>query len=150
MADQTITLSPGTYYVGVDRPWWLSQSRVRDELQKHPIARVTFNDRDGQPPPVDPRTDPTYSDDWDEWISAVYNGPETTLEARRVWAWMVRVPRGVALPPRPPEEPSPSSPSTPRRRRVESGRREYSGAGLALLVVPLSAMALYLMRQRRG
>jgi hypothetical protein len=130
----TIPLMRAKYYAGIDRPWFASRSAVRSALTKTVGAGVTgvrFHDRDEQLP-VNPRVDPRYSDEWDEWIELLYEGVPRSLETERVWAWLVRVsvPNGQAMPTLAPE--------------VES---KESAIGLLGFVVP-AALLWYVARRR--
>ena len=94
-----LTLAPGKVYAGFSRPWYASQSAVKNKLSSdYGIVNVVFHKR-GETPPVDPGEDTTYNpkdDDWDEWISARYAGPGHTVNVQKVWAWMLNIPDAVA------------------------------------------------------
>lgn len=89
-----LTLAPGRYYAGISRPWIVSQGMVRNAVAKLGGTGIQFHDRD-VPLPVNPRQDPNYSDDWDEWIEASYSGPLAQTEQKQRWAWLVFVPGDV-------------------------------------------------------
>ena len=86
-----VSFTRGVIYVGIDRPWYASQSAVRKELAKQiGFVSLSFHPR-SEAPPVDPHVDPKYSDKWDEWIRIVYDGADRVVPLPRVWAWLVRV-----------------------------------------------------------
>lgn len=117
MAEKTaLKMKPGTYYAGINRPWYAGQDAVRKEVEKRlGVTDVRFFSRKKTQPPVNPKIDPRYSDGWDEWISARYDGPEKLLPVDRLWNWVVRSDTAkppAALPPAPgaaPEEPEASA-----------------------------------------
>jgi hypothetical protein len=68
---------PGAHwYAGLDLPFYLPRSSVSSGAQDMGFRNIVWHDRDGAAPPVNPRSDPQYSDDWDEWAEGVYVGPE--------------------------------------------------------------------------
>lgn len=86
-----IPLIPGAqYFAGYSRPFFIPQSMVRSHLEGLGASQIEFHDRDALPASVNPKTDPSYSDDWEEWVSMSYNGPRTTAEQSNLWAWAVR------------------------------------------------------------
>jgi hypothetical protein len=132
-----LTVQTGRYYAGIDRPWIVSQGMVRNALVGYGATGIQFHDRD-VPLPVNPRADPTYSDDWDEWIELDYSGPAKQIDTSRRWAWLVFVPATVpAGGPAPGAEPVQGSEVAPPRVRMAVGRAEaavWIGAGVLLVM----------------
>jgi len=86
---RTINLRKGNYFAGFSRPFFVSDDMVRGHLEELGATQIAFHRRDNETPPVDPTTDPDHSDEWDEWISCRYEGPPTTVEENKLWAWAV-------------------------------------------------------------
>lgn len=137
MATTTIKLEPGTYFVGVDRPWYATRGAVRSRLGALGFRNVLFYDRESKAPPVNARLDPLYSDDWDEWVRGEYTGAATSQTVDRVWAWLVRVPRAVAQ----------TNPAIATAEPESPSKKSGGGAGLAL--VPAAAAVWIWLRVRR-
>jgi len=77
---RTIILEPGTWYAGFhDVPFFISEGMIQNELAKWHLADFKWMDRDDGPPPLDPRADPRYTDTWEAWVTAKYDGPERTV-----------------------------------------------------------------------
>lgn len=94
-----VSLSPGRYAVGVNIPWFLPNGMVVSEIEKRGFKNIVFHDRDSSAQlPVNPRLDPTYSDDWDQWITADYVGAPNTLNEKKLWAWAVKLPDNAPPP----------------------------------------------------
>lgn len=111
---------PGIYYAGFTRPWYVSQGMVTGKLEDAGFKNVQWHSRKKDAPPVDPRSYQTYSDDWDEWISAVSPDARTiTLPAAPAWLVGVgfgaqapqAVPQGFSAPSYAPTSFGPSQPS---------------------------------------
>lgn len=56
------------------------------------FGSIEWHDRDTDAPPVDPHGDPSYSDDWDEWASAIYIGQPGQIQLPARPAWIVEAP----------------------------------------------------------
>jgi hypothetical protein len=117
----SFTLHAGRYYAGIDRPFFVSDGMIQSALDDYNVRVVGYHDRDDLAPPVNPRTDPAYDDDWDEWVEAEYSGPSRPVDVTKRWAWLVMVPARTsttepALPPAAPVSTSvpASAPSTSR------------------------------------
>lgn len=100
-----VTLEPGVYAVGINRPWYATQGMVRSEVEKLTgLRNIVFHDRNDKVLlPVNPRLDPYYSNDWDEWLEGTYDGPKRVLpNTEKIWAWMIVrpkfTPQGVPVP----------------------------------------------------
>lgn len=71
------------YWAGANRPWYVGQGMVTDYLQGKGFANVQWHKRaESLPADINPRASTTYSDDWDEWVSADYQGPLGSLSPR--------------------------------------------------------------------
>jgi hypothetical protein len=89
----TVKLTRGSYYAGIDRPWYVSKGAVRDEARKRigfGFGEMRFFKR-STPLPVNPKLDNRYSDTWDEWVEVTYTAADRVVELDRVWAWLVLV-----------------------------------------------------------
>lgn len=127
-----LILKPGNYYAGINRPWYASQEAVRSEVQSTlGLTGIRFYPRK-TPLPVDPKKDPRYSDDWDEWIAARYDGPSKTVDVERLWSWVVRSNAPASsLPPE--QAPAP-----------DQGDGAATGIGLVLALGGVAALAVAL------
>lgn len=107
-----IPLIPGaTYYAGFSRPFFISDAMIRSHLEGLGATDVRFFKREKATPPVTPGTDPTATDDWDEWLSARYDGAPKTVEQVKRWKWAVRLVPPKPRPGQPPQlQPAPSPP----------------------------------------
>ena len=116
-----INLVPGRYYAGFTRPWYATQGMVTSRLEDGGLKNVVWHSREDSQPPVNPKSDPGYSDNWDEWISV--DMPVTKvveLPGRPPWIVAAPTPR-VKLPtsskpgtgPSPGEAPPLGDPSDP-------------------------------------
>lgn len=127
----TIHLVPGAkYFAGFSKPWFVPESAIRSHLEGLGATNIVFHSRD-EVPPVSPSTDPTATDQWDQWVSADYPGPAKTITEKRRWAWAVR--RVVGLTPTP-ETPNPQL----FTRAVEPARFPWglaAAAGAAALLI---------------
>jgi hypothetical protein len=102
-----VTLRPGFYYAGFVRPFLATDGMIRSKLATYGIKDVQFHDRnDPDPshpqteplPPVDPKLDKNYKDDWEEWISASYAGTPRTVDYPASIRWIVPGPRSDPKP----------------------------------------------------
>lgn len=87
-----LAVKTGTYYAGINRPFFVSDSMIRSKLAEMGAQLVAIYDRSKTPLPatVDPRAkDPRYQDDWDEWMIVNWSGPPKTLDVKRVWKWLL-------------------------------------------------------------
>lgn len=92
MADHVLNLTPGAkYYAGADLPFFLSRGMVDSYLTGKGFTNIQWFDRkDALPEGVNPQTDPLYSDEWTEWASATYSGPQPlSLDPPGDPAWVV-------------------------------------------------------------
>lgn len=117
MADpRTVKLTAGTWYAGYHTPFLVTESMVKSGLEKMGFTQVLEYDRD-DPLPVDvqPRTDKLYRDDWEQWLSAVWSGPDKTLEVPHAdnVDWLVAKP---AAP-----KPTPTKPTQEQAAEVNDG-----------------------------
>lgn len=136
MANQvSIRLDPGTYFVGINRPWYASRGAVRSRLESVGFRNVRFYDRESTPP-VNPRLDSHYQDGWDEWLRADYSGAIETKKVERVWQWWVRIPRAVAE-------------KTPAIANPEPETASKKTGGVALLAVAPVAVAGWIWSRTR-
>jgi hypothetical protein len=110
MAEVTVHLAPGTFYAGIDRPWYVSQEVVAQTLrQRFGVTQVRFHPKSAPlPAGVSPDNDPKYSGPWSEWISASYAGPERSIRQDKSWSWLDFVPAPPAT-----IEPTDGSPAVP-------------------------------------
>lgn len=87
----SIALVKGSkYWAGASRPFFVSQSMVSSYLSGKGFVNIAWHKR-SQPLPsdVDPRADKSYDDDWDEWVSADYEGPNGSLNPPTSIPWLV-------------------------------------------------------------
>jgi hypothetical protein len=78
------------YWAGANRPWYVGQGMVTDYLRGKGFANVQWHKRaDALPADIDPRASTTYSDDWDEWVSADYDGPLGSLSPPVELPWYI-------------------------------------------------------------
>jgi hypothetical protein len=86
-------LQTGTWFAGVSLPFFVSQGAVESAGEKIGFEGFSWHDRtDALPPIVLPNSDPSYSDDWDEWLSARYEGPSKTATVPQRPAWLFFLP----------------------------------------------------------
>jgi hypothetical protein len=163
-----LTLAPGKIYAGFSRPWYASQSAVKNKLKSdYGIVDVVFHKR-GEAIPVDPFDDSTYNkdrDEWDEWISARYAGPGHTVDVKKVWAWLLNVPDAVAEKPvrvpsgsKTPEfdpdadlhslPPAEADHEAPYNGGVEKSAYSTKNVPGALGFLAMGALALYLLTRK--
>lgn len=78
------------YWAGANRPFFASQSMISGYLRGRGFSNVVWHERsEALPSNVTPRSDPTYDDDWDEWVSADYNGPAGSLSPPVAIPWLI-------------------------------------------------------------
>ena len=85
-----VTLAPGPYVAGLNRPFFVSRGMVEARAKTEGFGKLTWYDRATDSPMVNPKHDPNYSDDWDEWFSAEYEGIPRTAELPASPAWLLR------------------------------------------------------------
>lgn len=79
-----------TYYAGASRPFFISQSTVSSYLRGKGLSNVVWHKRsEALPSNVTPRSDPNYDDDWDEWVSAEYNGQASSVSPPVSIPWLI-------------------------------------------------------------
>lgn len=99
---KTLLLIKGPYFAGIARPMLVPRGMVESMVQaalvpQHAgraatpkIGNFVWHVRDsGVLPPVNPKRDPAYSDDWNEWVSFDYDGSDLTFQAPDALAWLV-------------------------------------------------------------
>lgn len=78
------------YWAGASRPFYISQGTVSSYLRGKGFSNVVWHERsEALPATVTPRSDPTYDDDWDEWVSADYNGPAGSISPPTSIPWLI-------------------------------------------------------------
>ncbi|SRR6266700_157807 len=97
----TVHLEPGTFYAGVNLPFFITESMVKGKIETEGLTNVIFHKRSEAMPPVNVQKYPSYSDDWDTWISADYAGPKKDLDIAKHWAWLLVVPAHASTGPAP-------------------------------------------------
>jgi len=96
------------YWAGASRPFFISQGTVGSYLRGKGFSNIVWHERsEALPATVTPRSDPTYDDDWDEWVSADYNGPAGSISPPTSIPWLI-----VHLPSVAQTAPSTAKPST--------------------------------------
>jgi hypothetical protein len=170
MALVTVRLAPGTFYAGIDRPFYASQEAVADTLRTlFGVTDVRFHPKtDALPSGVSPERDPNHAGPWSEWVSAEYSGPERSIVQEKLWSWLVFVPKPAAKkpvepdaepygPPLPPgwvlppssskspasSSPEASSPSSANVPAVSTEARSPGGGNLALGLLAALAVLLW-------
>lgn len=147
MATVKLTLRPGRYFAGVDIPFFVPNSAIRNGVEELGGRNVTITEREDVQLPFDPREDPKYSDSWEEVVTADYPGPTKTIDTPRRWKWLMVIAKPASS-----SAPSSSSlPSSPAPAPVPEHR---SSGGAVLLVLGLGAaaaagVALWKRRGRR-
>lgn len=87
--ERDIRLFPGVrYYAGVSLPWYVPRGIVTSAVKEIGFKDVEWHPR-AERPPVDPHDDPSYSDDWENWATAVYQGPTQLHHLSHAPAWIV-------------------------------------------------------------
>lgn len=92
-------VSGAQYFAGIKRPFFVPQSMLVSAAESLGFSNVQFYSREEKVPPVNPKLDPTYSDEWDEWISADYVGTTKEHDITKRWAWAIRRVKGKPLQP---------------------------------------------------
>ncbi len=78
------------YWAGASRPFFISQGTVSSYLRGKGFSNIVWHERsEALPSNVTPRSDPTYDDDWDEWVSADYNGPAGSISPPTSIPWLI-------------------------------------------------------------
>jgi hypothetical protein len=78
------------YWAGASRPFFISQGTVSSYLRGKGFSNIVWHDRsEALPSTVTPRSDPTYDDDWDEWVAADYNGPAGSISPPVAIPWLI-------------------------------------------------------------
>ena len=148
-----LTFSPGTYFAGVDIPWYVPNSMIVDRLMKEPgVKGVWIYPRKGTRLPVNPYLDRLYNDDWQEWIRLKYDGPVRVLRSAKQWAWMVSVPKAIEhqLPAFvPPPASYTGKGGSSASSWASSGGPMSSGTTLALMLAPAALLTLALALRGR-
>jgi hypothetical protein len=91
-----VHFKPGTIYAGINRPFFASRGAVRSEVRKLPgVGAVRFYERKKTALPlnVNPKRDPLYQDNWDEWVAIEYEGPDRVVQLDRQWKWLLLAPK---------------------------------------------------------
>lgn len=150
MADIKLTLRPGRYFAGVDIPFFIPNAAIVDGVQELGGENVIITDRADAELSFDPRTDPKYSDAWEEVVTADYRGPTKTIETPRRWKWLMVI-----------AAPSSSAPGTTSNTpgvldivTSSSAPKPVEGSSSSALLVALGVAAaagvgLVLWRRRR-
>ena len=103
-----ILLEPGQWFAGYHAPFFVSTGMIQPTLEKYGVKGITWKDReDPLPANVNPKSDPKYSDDWESWVTAAYDGPAKSVEIPHYdyVDWLVVVPALA------PQKPTPTRPS---------------------------------------
>ncbi len=82
-------VSGAKYFAGIKRPFFISQGMVSSAATDLGFTDIKFHERD-KTLPVNPKLDPKYEDDWDEWVEAKYSGPTKEHDITRRWKWAIR------------------------------------------------------------
>lgn len=129
---RTIQLRKGQYFAGFSRPFFITDGMIEQNLQGLGATNVVFHRRDNETPPVDPKTDPEHTDDWEEWISADYHGEPKSVQQPKLWAWAVSRPDPVAdAPQAEPDEPGATLAIKPGRNVWVLGRTDRDAPSAA-------------------
>lgn len=168
MPNVVVHLQPGSFFAGINRPWYASQAAVRNALRSSfGFGAVTFHGRSVPlPAAVRARLSAAELADtgWDEWLEASYSGPRRDVAHSKQWSWLVepasapakpspaRPSPSPALPP--PKAPAPPGDAFPTRPAPWAGEGASThslgavAAGAVLLIVALSSWAV--LRGQRG
>lgn len=167
MASVAVHLQPGSFFAGINRPWYITQSWVRSQLRAYGFTSVEFHKR-SVPLPVAVASRLTAAQradtSWDEWAEAKNVGPRRDVNVTKHWSWLLEpgsAPRATApaTPSPAPKPPAPKPPAPPQAPVVarpapwvlKQGRAPAAGAagaGLALLGVAVGSWLL--LRASRG
>lgn len=129
----TVHLEPGTFYAGVSLPFFITESLVKSKVEAAGLTNVVFHKRSESSPPVNVMKYPGYSDDWDTWISADYDGPKKDLDIAKHWAWLLVVPKGAEKPKSPPPPPPAPTSAQPSQKQALIALGVLSGFALLML-----------------
>lgn len=115
MANVVVHLEPGTFYAGINRPWYASQTAVRTALHSDfGFGAVTFHNR-SVPLPAAVRAKLTAAEladkGWDEWLEATYSGPRKDVPHSKQWSWLVEPSSKPPAAPAPKPSPAPARPA---------------------------------------
>jgi hypothetical protein len=89
MATRDVRLFPGVrYYAGVSLPWYVPRSIVTSAANEIGFNNVAWHPRTERLS-VNPRDDPLYSDDWENWATGVYQGPTQLHRLSHAPSWIV-------------------------------------------------------------
>ena len=78
------------YWAGASRPFFVSQSMVTGYLQGKGFTNIAWHKRrEPLPAGINPQAEPGYDDDWDEWVSADYQGATGSLSPPTSIPWLV-------------------------------------------------------------
>jgi hypothetical protein len=135
-----VKIRPAVYYAGLDRPFYVSRSAVEERARAEGFSELKWHKRELEAPPVDPKIDPRGSDDWDEWISARYAGPERVLELPQRPAWFIR---GTTPEPLPAKKPEPRKSTT----TTTTTRDTAGAASVAVLLIGGILIRLWVSRR---
>jgi hypothetical protein len=83
------------YYAGVDLPWYAPRAIITAGATDLGFRDIVWHPR-SDTLPVNARVDPLYDDEWDEWATGVYRGPEKVEVLEHVPKW-------IAIEPAPPQ-----------------------------------------------
>lgn len=110
MADtRKLILEPGKWWGGYHAPFFISPSMLETFLKKQGFTDFNWQDRDAEhplPAYINPKVDPKYSDNWEAWVSATYNGARRTVEIPHYdyvdWVLVQAQPLPATAPAKPP------------------------------------------------
>lgn len=102
MTTRKVLLEPGQWFAGYHAPFFVSTGMIQPTLEKYGLKAISWKDRDDDPLPanLNPKSDPKYSDDWDSWVMATYDGAPKTVEIPHYdyVDWLVRSPAAKPKP----------------------------------------------------
>jgi hypothetical protein len=113
-----LRLFKGQWFVGLTRPFLASQAAIEKGLllALPPAVAAKFgpfewHKRADDWPPTNPKADPLYRDDWDEWVSSDYSGDPIDVRVPDLISWVVeRSAGGAQSAAPPPGAPAPVQP----------------------------------------
>ncbi len=74
-------------------PRFIPEAMIEAKLQTLGLRNFQWFPRTGTELPVEPRTDPLYTDDWNRVLVADYIGRGAEFEEKKIWSWMVIRPK---------------------------------------------------------